>query len=118
MTGDIYLLHSLTPYTGDISLLHMTVGEVTWLQFLLKDLQVAVPEVPVALCDNISTTYLAYNRVFHSRSKHITLDYHFVREKVTLGDLIVKHLPTTHQLVDGFTKPLSTAKFLAAIDNL
>ncbi|GAA0159101.1 hypothetical protein LIER_38789 [Lithospermum erythrorhizon] len=61
---------------------------------------------------------LAYNPVLHSRSEHIALDYHFVREKVALGDLIVKHVPTTHQLADAFTKSLSTTKFLAAIDNL
>ncbi|GAA0154729.1 hypothetical protein LIER_37950 [Lithospermum erythrorhizon] len=93
-------------------------AEVTWLQFLLKDLQVTLSEVPLALCDNISTTYLAYNLVLHSRSKHIALDYHFVREKVTLGDLIFKHIPTHLQLADAFTKPLSTVKFLASVSNL
>ncbi|GAA0157665.1 hypothetical protein LIER_14886 [Lithospermum erythrorhizon] len=46
-------------------------SEVTWLQFLLKDPKVSIPEVPVAPCDNISTTYLAYNPVLHSSDQSL-----------------------------------------------
>ncbi|GAA0177468.1 transmembrane signal receptor [Lithospermum erythrorhizon] len=63
------------------------VAEITWLQMLLKDLHIILSKAPVTLCDNISATYVAYNPVLHSRSKHIAIDYHFVREKVLLGDL-------------------------------
>ncbi|GAA0171304.1 transmembrane signal receptor [Lithospermum erythrorhizon] len=93
-------------------------AEVTWLQYLLKDLQVSLFAAPTALCDNISSKYSSYNPVLHSRSKHIAIDYHFVREKVLLGDLIVQHVPMQLQLDDMFTKPLSTAKFRNAISNL
>ncbi|GAA0174815.1 hypothetical protein LIER_41791 [Lithospermum erythrorhizon] len=79
-------------------------AEITWLQMLFKDLHVYFPTSLVALCDNIFATYLAYNPVLHSRSKHIAIDYHFVREKVSLGDLKVRHLPTPLQLADIFTK--------------
>ncbi|GAA0178572.1 transmembrane signal receptor [Lithospermum erythrorhizon] len=93
-------------------------AEVTWLQFLLRDLQVQLPAALIAYCDNTSATYLAYNHVMHSRSKHIAIDYHFVREKVALGDLTVLHVLTHKQLADVFTKPLSTSKFHFAISNL
>ncbi|GAA0173002.1 hypothetical protein LIER_41440 [Lithospermum erythrorhizon] len=72
---------------------------------------------PTVSRSSTEAEYLAYNPVLHSRSKDIALDYHFVREKVSLGDLIVKHVPTQLQLADAFTKPLSTAKFLVAFSN-
>ncbi|GAA0166888.1 hypothetical protein LIER_21947 [Lithospermum erythrorhizon] len=51
-------------------------------------------------------------------TSHHAIDYHFVREKVLLGDLIVRHVPTQLQLADLFTKALSSSKFLAAVSNL
>ena len=95
-----------------------TAAEITWLQYLLKDLRIPLLATPAILCDNISATYLAHNPVLHSRSKHIAIDYHFVREKVLLGDLSVAHVPTAHQLADVFTKPLSHVKFAPAISSL
>ncbi|GAA0148630.1 hypothetical protein LIER_08019 [Lithospermum erythrorhizon] len=85
---------------------------------LLKDLDINLSSALIALCHNISATYLAYNPVLHSRSKHIAIDYHFVREKVLLGDLVVKNVPTQFQLADMFTKALSSSKFLVAVSNL
>ncbi|GAA0183186.1 transmembrane signal receptor [Lithospermum erythrorhizon] len=93
-------------------------AEITWLQMLLKDIYISLSAALVALCNNISATYLAYNPILHSRSKHIAIDYHFVREKVLLGDLTVQHVPTQLQLVDIFTKDLSSSKFKAVVSNL
>ena len=44
--------------------------------------------------------------------KHVALDYHFVRERVTDGSLLVRHINTFDQLVDALTKPLTRAPFL------
>ncbi|GAA0187190.1 transmembrane signal receptor [Lithospermum erythrorhizon] len=98
--------------------LAFTAAEITWLQYILKDLCIALSSAPLVLCDNISATYLAHNPVLHSRTKYTAIDYHFVREKVLLGDLLVNHVPTQHQLADVFTKPLTAIKFLPAISNL
>ena len=52
-------------------------------------------------------TYLSANPVFHARTKHIEVDYHFVRERVAQKLLEIKFIPTGDQVADGFTKPLT-----------
>jgi hypothetical protein len=52
---------------------------------------------------------MTINPVFHARSKHIELDYHFMRERVALGQLITKHISTNEQVADLFTKQMSKA---------
>jgi histone deacetylase 1/2 len=57
-------------------------AEMMWIQQLLTELQ--VPHSPVAWlwCDNIGEKYLSANPVFHARTKHIEIDFHFVRGRV------------------------------------
>ena len=50
---------------------------------------------------------MTINPVFHARSKHLVLDYHFMRERVALGQLITKHISTNEQVADLFTKIMS-----------
>lgn len=88
-------------------------AKVTWVTNLLHELGVALPTSPTIFCDNLSATYLCVNPVFHSRMKHIALDYHFVREKVASGTLTVSHVSTSHQLADALTKPLPKDRFLS-----
>ena len=59
-----------------------TVAELTWLQDLLHELRVPVKSVPTLWCDNLGATYLSANPVFHARTKHVEVDFHFVRERV------------------------------------
>ena len=86
-------------------------SEVMWLNNLLFELHIPQLKPPVLLCDNIGATYLCLNPVFHSRMKHISLDYHFVREQVQSGKLRVSHISTKDQLADMLTKPLPLSKF-------
>ncbi|KAI4334853.1 hypothetical protein L6164_013562 [Bauhinia variegata] len=65
------------------------------------------PMVTRGKADNIGATYLCANPVFHSRMKHLSIDYHFVRELVTSGALRVSHIPSKLQLADLLTKPLA-----------
>ena len=55
-------------------------SEIMWLQNLLTELQIHMSQPPHLLCDNIGATCLCSNPVLHSRMKHMSLDYHFVRE--------------------------------------
>lgn len=89
-----------------------TVAELTWLQTLLNELRVPMKKVPTLWCDNLGATYLSANPVFHARTKHVEVDFHFVREKVAQGRLSVQFISTEDQIADIFTKPLSSQRFL------
>ena len=52
-----------------------------WVEALLGELGVQLKEKPVLWCDNLGATYLSANPVFHARTKHIEIDFHFVRER-------------------------------------
>jgi len=82
-----------------------TAVELTWLTFILKDLHILMTSPPTLYCDNLSALHITINPVFHVRSKHIKLDYHFVR--VFLGQLIIKHISTNEKVANLFTKPMS-----------
>ena len=88
-----------------------TAAEVRWVFSLLHELDLPILTAPTVYCDNIGATYLCANPVFHSRMKHIALDYHFVRGQIQNGRLRVSHVSTHDQLADGLTKPLSRTRF-------
>ncbi|KAM1375602.1 hypothetical protein ACFX2I_037329 [Malus domestica] len=69
-------------------------------------------------CDNISAIALSSNPVFHSRVKHIEIDYHFARERVIRGDLNVQHVSSKEQFADISTKGLSISLFSHHCSNL
>lgn len=81
--------------------------EVVWIQSILKELGVHQSIPPVLWCDNLGATYLTANPVFHARTKHIEVDFHFVREKVAMGALDVRFISSNDQVADGFTKPVT-----------
>jgi histone deacetylase 1/2 len=58
-------------------------------------------------CDNVGAKYLSSNPVFHARTKHIEVDFHFVRERVLSNQLQIDFVPTGDQVADGFTKALA-----------
>ncbi|KAM0067227.1 putative RNA-directed DNA polymerase [Helianthus debilis subsp. tardiflorus] len=87
-------------------------AELAWVENLLKELGLPINVSPRLYCDNTGATYLCANPVYHSRMKHVALDYHFVREKVAAGTLRIHHINSADQLADALTKPLSRAPFL------
>lgn len=67
--------------------------------------------VPVLLVDNASALKLSKNPEFHKRSKHIDVRFHFVRERVTNGQLIIKQVSSKNQAADILTKPIPRVQF-------
>jgi histone deacetylase 1/2 len=93
-------------------------AELMWVQKLLTELGVRHPSAARLWCDNIGAKYLSMNPVFHARTKHIEIDFHFVRERVAQKLLEIRFIGTDDQLADGFTKPLSVKKLEAFRHNL
>lgn len=62
-------------------------------------------------CDNTSAINISKNPVQHSRTKHIDIRHHFIRELVEDGIIALDHIETEHQKADLFTKPLDFVRF-------
>jgi transposase InsO family protein len=93
-------------------------AELCWIRALLKDLGIFISHTPILWCDNVSALAIASNPVFHARTKHIEVDFHFVRERVLRKDLEVKFVSTIDQLAEIFTKSLPTQRFIDLQRNL
>lgn len=63
--------------------------------------------------DNRSAIELMKNHVQHGRSKHIDVNFHFIRECIERGELVVKYVASHEQRADIFTKALGRVKFEA-----
>jgi hypothetical protein len=68
--------------------------EVVWLQKLLSDLGQSMDAPVFIYYDNISSILLANNPVYHARTKHIEVHYHFIREKVIAEEIDLIHVST------------------------
>ncbi|XP_019250891.1 PREDICTED: uncharacterized protein LOC109229793 [Nicotiana attenuata] len=94
------------------------VAEVNWLSNLLRELFLKQLKLPIIYCDNIGATYLCKNPVFHSRMKHVAIDFHFVRDQVSKGEIVVRYIPTGEQLADPLTKALPKRAFLQLVNKI
>jgi hypothetical protein len=79
------------------------IAELIWVEALVRELGVILKEKPCLWCDNLGATYLSANPVFHARTKHIEIDFFFVRERVARKQLDVRFISRKDQIADGFT---------------
>jgi hypothetical protein len=87
-------------------------AQLLWMKQTLRDFGCVQSKIPL-LCDNEGAIKLADNPVNHSRTKHIHIHHHFLRDHQAKGDIAVQHVRTEFQLVDIFTKPLDESRFYA-----
>jgi hypothetical protein len=85
--------------------------EAIWLRKLLTGLFDLKMRATMFLCDNHSCIKMTENPVFHDRSKHIKICYHFIRDMVQRGALNLQYISTDEHVADVLTKPLSRVKF-------
>jgi hypothetical protein len=77
----------------------------------LADLKVTyIDPIPIH-CDNTSAISVSKNPILHSKTKHIPIKYHFLREQVTNIIVQLNYIPCIEQIADIFTKPLATTPF-------
>ncbi|GJY11344.1 retrovirus-related pol polyprotein from transposon TNT 1-94 [Tanacetum coccineum] len=84
--------------------------EAVWLKMLLEELGYKQEKITL-FCDNQSAMYLARNPTFHSKTKHIRVQYHFVREKVEEGTVDMQKIHTDDNVADYMTKAINCDKF-------
>ncbi|KAI4387770.1 hypothetical protein MLD38_000175 [Melastoma candidum] len=83
---------------------------VVWMRQQLEDYDLHFNNIPI-MCDNTSAINLSQNHVYHSRSKHIELRYHFLRDHIQSGRIDIQYVNTEQQLTDILTKPLDKKMF-------
>ncbi|GJU50999.1 retrovirus-related pol polyprotein from transposon TNT 1-94 [Tanacetum coccineum] len=104
-------------------LLTLTMLVATWtekapqMKSQLTDYDIIYEKVSI-FCDNTNAIAISNNPVLHSRTKHIDIRYHFIRDHILKGDIELHFIPTQYQLADIFTKPLDEPTFKRMIVEL
>eukprot|EP00253_Pinus_taeda_P014143 PITA_14143 len=80
--------------------------QAIWMRRMLRSLGQAQAKTTVIFCDNSSAFALSKNSVFHKRTKHIDTRFHYIKELVSNGEIVLQHCRTQEQVADILTKPL------------
>lgn len=94
----------------------MVAAELVWLTSLFSNFRISLPKPPIIWCDNLSVVYLSANPILHSKTKHVELDIHFVRDLVLHKKLSIPDLSATGQVANILTNPLSVVGFLRTFE--
>nr|KAJ0197446.1 hypothetical protein LSAT_V11C700383020 [Lactuca sativa] len=82
-------------------------AQLLWIQNQLLDYGIKFSKTPI-YCDNTSAIQITQNPVQHSKTKHIEIRHHFIRDNVEKGKVVLEHVKTSEQLADIFTKALDS----------
>ena len=91
-------------------------NEALWLKRLVTELGVEQEAASVLFCDSQSAIHLTKNQMYHERTKHIDVRFHFLRDEVSEGNIVVKKVGTADNPADMLTKPVPTNKFKHCLD--
>ena len=94
------------PLKQNLKALAYGTAEVLRLCYLLSDLYFSPSSVTTIWCHSLGATYLSANPVFHARTKHVEVDYHFVCDRVAKKEIQIRFIPFKDQLANVLTKPL------------
>ncbi|GKF28156.1 hypothetical protein Tco_0094498, partial [Tanacetum coccineum] len=92
-------------------------AQILWMRSQLTDYGLVFNKIPL-YCDNESTIALCCNNIRHSRSKHIDIRHHFIKEQVENGVVELYLVRIEYQLADIFTKPLAQERLNFLINKL
>ena len=85
--------------------------QIMWMKQMLKDIGIEFSKPIIIHCDITSTVSMSKNHVLHPKTKHISIKYHVLREKVTEKKIELEYISTKQNIVDIFTKPLPKDTF-------
>jgi hypothetical protein len=86
-------------------------SELILIKQLLADMDIETQNLMKIFCDNQAAIHIASNPIFHERTKHIEVDYHFIRENVQSKEIETPYVKSEDQLADIFTKGLEPEPF-------
>ena len=92
-------------------------AQILWMKNQLLDYGVKYEKTPI-FCDNTSAILITQNPVIYSRTKHIDVRYHFIRDHIEKENVELHFIPTENQLADIFTKPLDDRTFKRLVSEL
>ncbi|KAJ8765427.1 hypothetical protein K2173_013185 [Erythroxylum novogranatense] len=93
-------------------------AELMWLRTLLREIGY-LPLQPATLwCDNMSAIYLTSNPIFHALTKHVEIDYHFIRDQIRHETVQIRFTKISDQIADILTKPLGHILFSSHLRKL
>eukprot|EP00253_Pinus_taeda_P007994 PITA_07994 len=92
--------------------------EAVWLRRLFSELFGFTLDTTLILCDNQSEIRLSENLLFHDRSKHSDIRYHYIRDMVQRGAIRLQHIGTNEQVADILMKSLGRVRFLTFRERL
>ncbi|GKA79257.1 retrovirus-related pol polyprotein from transposon TNT 1-94 [Tanacetum coccineum] len=84
--------------------------QALWMKQALIDYDVRLDDVPI-MCDNKGAIDLSKNPVQHSRTKHIEIRHHFLRDNVHKGHILIEKVSSIDNIADILTKPLKRESF-------
>ncbi|VVA21226.1 PREDICTED: Copia [Prunus dulcis] len=103
---------SRSSFEAEYRALATNTAELCWFGYLFPELGIPLCSPPCIFVDNISALHMAANPVFHARTCHVEIDYHFVHELISQGVLQTHYVPSTSQLADDlFANSLSRERF-------
>src|SRR6185295_576969 len=85
-------------------------SQILWMKQTLQDYGLSFDRVPIFV-DNMSAISVAKNLVLHSKTKHIDIRFHFLRDNHERGHIDLIHVPSERQTADILTKPLEQDTF-------
>ena len=96
----------------------MTALEVIWLRNVLSDLGLPQQGPSVIYCDNRSCIHMANNDSTGPRTKHIAIKYHFIKDQIAAGNIVLQYVPSIDNIADFLTKPLVGERFVRMREEL
>jgi len=92
-------------------------SQIIWIQHQLRDYGYQMKRTPL-FCDSNSAIRICHNPVQHSKTKHIALRYHFIKDHIQEGNIEIHFVPTKQQFADIFTKALAEREFTLILNGL
>jgi len=109
---------ALSSMEGEYMALCHASKEVAWLRSLMTELGYRIDQPTNLITDNETAISFSTNPIFHSRSKHIDIRHHFVRELIATDQIKIFHCASDDNLADIFTKPLNRPDYETKIKRM